>query len=71
MDQSLTHSNNCVHVECLVKKPCCCLVIDAARDRGAERSVAAALRIWFTPEVYLFIYFFSPRFSPKVLNRWV
>ena len=29
----------------------------------AERSVAAALRIWFTPEFSLFIYFFSAIFS--------
>ena len=39
----------------------------------AERSVAAALRIWSTPRGFLYFYFifFSPRFSPKVLNRWV
>ena len=33
---------------------------------------AAALRIWFTPRGFLYFFiFFSPRFSPKVLNRWV
>ena len=39
----------------------------------AERSVAAALRIWFTPRPsrFLYLFIFSPRFSPKFQNRSV